>query len=72
MHNAEQAVSAVYELADDEVLISRSDLQGRITYANQTFVDVSGYSLDEIMGEPHSLFRHPSMPKAVLKLMGNH
>ncbi|OWV29207.1 methyl-accepting chemotaxis protein [Halomonas campaniensis] len=67
MHNAEKAVSAVYELADDEVLISRSDLQGRITYANQTFVDVSGYSLDEIMGEPHSLFRHPSMPKAVFK-----
>lgn len=67
MHNAEQAASAVYELADDEVLISRSDLQGRITYANQTFVDVSGYSLDEVMGEPHSLFRHPSMPKAVFK-----
>ena len=67
MHDAEHAASAVYELADDEVLISRSDLQGRITYANQTFVEVSGYSLDEIMGEPHSLFRHPSMPKAVFK-----
>lgn len=67
MHNTEQAANAVYELADDEVLISRSDLQGRITYANQTFVEVSGYSLDEIMGEPHSLFRHPSMPKALFE-----
>jgi aerotaxis receptor len=62
-----QTSSSLYELADDEVLISRSDLQGRITYANQTFVEVSGYTLDEIMGEPHSLFRHPSMPKAVFQ-----
>jgi len=67
MHNAIQAAPTVYEIADDEVLISRSDLQGRITYANQTFVEVSGYTLDEIMGEPHSLFRHSGMPKAVFK-----
>ena len=67
MPQATQATSAVYQIADDEVLISRSDLQGKITYANQTFVEVSGYSLDEMMGEPHSLFRHPSMPKAVFK-----
>jgi len=67
MHNAEQAASAVYELADDEVLISRSDLQGRITYVNQTFVEVSGYSLEEIMGEAHSLFRHPTMPTGVFQ-----
>tara|TARA_R110002049_G_scaffold221298_2_gene392760 strand:+ start:8007 stop:10184 length:2178 start_codon:yes stop_codon:yes gene_type:complete len=72
MRNAKQAISTqatsgLYELADDEVLISRSDLQGRITYANQTFVEVSGYSLATLMGEPHSLFRHPSMPKAVFQ-----
>lgn len=67
MHQATQATSAVYEIAEDEVLISRSDLQGRITYANQTFVDVSGYSLEALMGEPHSLFRHASMPKAVFQ-----
>lgn len=62
-----QATAAVYELADDDVLISRSDLQGRITYVNQTFVDVSGYPLEELMGEPHNLFRHPSMPNAVFQ-----
>ncbi|TVP45011.1 MAG: HAMP domain-containing protein [Halomonas sp.] len=67
MHQATQATSAIYEIADDEVLISRSDLQGRITYANQTLVEVSGYSLDEIMGEPHSLFRHPAMPNGVFQ-----
>lgn len=67
MPQAMQAMSAIYEIADDEVLISRSDRQGRITYANQAFVEVSGYALDEVMGEPHSLFRHPSMPKAVFQ-----
>lgn len=67
MHNAAQIASTAYELAEDDVLISRSDRQGRITYANQTFVEVSGYALDELMGEPHSLFRHPSMPQAVFK-----
>lgn len=67
MHNAAQTASAAYELAEDDVLISRSDRQGRITYANQTFVEVSGYALDELMGEPHSLFRHPSMPQTVFK-----
>lgn len=67
MPQAMKTTSAIYEIADEEVLISRSDHQGRITYANQTFVKVSGYSLDEIMGEPHSLFRHPTMPKAVFQ-----
>ncbi|MCL5425926.1 MAG: methyl-accepting chemotaxis protein [Gammaproteobacteria bacterium] len=67
MPQAMKTTSAIYEIADEEVLISRSDHQGRITYANQTFVEVSGYSLDEIMGEPHSLFRHPTMPKAVFQ-----
>lgn len=62
-----QATAAVYELVDDDVLISRSDLQGRITYVNQTFVDVSGYPMEELMGEPHNLFRHPSMPNAVFQ-----
>tara|TARA_R110002012_G_scaffold61394_2_gene161004 strand:- start:319 stop:2496 length:2178 start_codon:yes stop_codon:yes gene_type:complete len=65
MHNAVPAASAVYELSDDDVLISRSDLQGRITYANQSFVTMSGYSLEAMIGKPHSLFRHPSMPQAV-------
>ncbi|WP_447044832.1 methyl-accepting chemotaxis protein [Vreelandella sp. H-I2] len=62
-----QATADVYELADDDVLISRSDLQGRITYANQTFADVSGYPLEELMGEPHNLLRHPSMPNAIFQ-----
>lgn len=43
-------------------LISTTDLSGRITYANQAFVDVSGYSLEELVGQHHNLVRHPDMP----------
>lgn len=60
---------ATFELADDDVLISRSDRQGRVTYINQKFVDISGYSLSDVMGEPHSLFRAPDMPAHVFENM---
>lgn len=51
----------------DELIVSRTDLQGRITYANETFAAISGYSVDELIGQPHSLVRHPDMPKSIFK-----
>lgn len=47
----------------DVRLISITDVSGRITFANQAFVDISGYSLDELVGRPHNMVRHPDMPK---------
>ena len=52
------------ELPDGTVLVSRTDLAGRITFVNQAFVDISGYSEAELMGAPHNLVRHPHMPPA--------
>ena len=43
-------------------LVSTTDLQGRITYCNPAFIEVSGYSRDELLGQPHNLIRHPDMP----------
>ncbi|WP_163648849.1 PAS domain-containing methyl-accepting chemotaxis protein [Modicisalibacter sp. 'Wilcox'] len=51
-------------LDDDHYLITRTDLKGRITYANQAFIEVSGYERDELIGAPHSIVRHPDMPEA--------
>src|SRR5574343_509333 len=51
-----------YPLAPDVTLVSTTDLQGRITYCNSAFIEVSGYSRDELMGQPHNLIRHPDMP----------
>ncbi|MCV3309846.1 PAS domain-containing protein, partial [Leclercia adecarboxylata] len=53
-----------YPLKDDTTLMSTTDLHSYITQANDTFVQVSGYSLDELVGQPHNLVRHPDMPKA--------
>jgi len=52
------------EVPQHELIISRTDLQGNITYANDTFCEISAYSLDELIGKPHSIVRHPDMPKS--------
>ncbi|HYQ39804.1 MAG TPA: methyl-accepting chemotaxis protein, partial [Pseudomonas sp.] len=52
-----------YKIREDHNLLSRTDLQGNITYAAQAFVEVSGYSRAELLGAPHSIVRHPDMPK---------
>lgn len=54
---------------EDEIIVSKTDLQGRITYANEVFLRVSGYAEDALLGAPHSLIRHPDMPRAVFKLL---
>ncbi len=49
---------------EDELIISRTDLDGFITYANDEFCDISGYELDELIGKPHNIVRHPDMPSS--------
>jgi len=55
------------EVPHDEVITSRTDLDGNITHANELFCEISGYSLEELLGKPHSIVRHPDMPKSVYK-----
>ena len=52
------------EVPQDELIISRTDLSGNITYANETFCEISGYDEDELIGQPHNIVRHPDMPSA--------
>ncbi|SDV46640.1 methyl-accepting chemotaxis protein [Chitinasiproducens palmae] len=52
-------------LREDHFLISRTDLNGRIVFANDAFVAVSGFTRDELIGQPHNLVRHPDMPPPV-------
>lgn len=53
----------------DEVIVSKTDLRGRITYANRVFQRVAGYTETDLMGAPHSIVRHPDMPRCVFKLL---
>jgi len=54
---------------DGSAIISQTDLKGVITYANRAFSEVSGYSVDELVGQPHNIIRHPDMPKVVFEKM---
>jgi PAS domain S-box-containing protein len=54
---------------DDEIIVSKTDLKGRLTYANDVFLRVSRYSAKQILGQPHSIIRHPDMPRCVFKLL---
>ena len=51
----------------DDILVTRTDLKGRITYANEAFVTISGYSREELIGTNHNIVRHPDMPPAAFE-----
>ncbi|HFN4092589.1 TPA: methyl-accepting chemotaxis protein [Enterobacter hormaechei] len=53
-----------YPLDDDTTLMSTTDLHSYMTHTNDTFVQVSGFTLQELLGQPHNIVRHPDMPKA--------
>ncbi len=50
-------------------IVSKTDPKGVITYGNDYFVEVAGYSEAELIGKPHNIIRHPDMPRIVFKLM---
>ncbi len=52
----------------DEIIVSKTDKRGQITYANDVFLRVAGYTAREILDAPHSILRHPDMPRSVFKL----
>lgn len=54
---------------DDDIIVSKTDLKGRLTYANKVFLDISGYSEKEVIGQPHNMIRHPDMPRCIFKLL---
>ncbi|NGM87596.1 PAS domain-containing protein [Parapusillimonas sp. SGNA-6] len=61
VYNVETKVRA------DQYLISKTDKKGKITYANPAFVEISGYTREELIGKPHNLIRHPDMPASAFQ-----
>jgi len=51
-----------YPIDDDTLILSTTDTKGRITYINSTFVEVSGFSEEELIGKAHNIVRHPDVP----------
>jgi PAS domain S-box-containing protein len=56
-----------YPIGDDTLIVSRTDLKGRLTYFNDQFVAAAGFTEAELMGQPHNIIRHPDMPPAAFE-----
>ena len=58
-------------MREEDFIVSKTDLKGRITYANRIFSEFAGYSVKELLGAQHNIVRHPDMPRSVFQLMWN-
>ncbi len=56
-------------MKEEDFIISKTDTSGKITYCNEIFMDMAMMSEEQLLGKPHSIIRHPDMPKAVFKLL---
>lgn len=56
-------------MGEDDIIVSKTDKTGRILYCNRFFMEISGFSEEELLGAPHSIIRHPEMPRAVFQLL---
>lgn len=54
---------------EEDMIVSKTDLKGRLTYVNHEFCRIANYTEAELLGKPHSVIRHPDMPRAVFKLL---
>jgi PAS domain S-box-containing protein len=54
---------------EDEIIVSKTDLKGRLTYVNDIFLRLASYTEQECLGEPHSMIRNPTMPRCIFKLL---
>ena len=66
----EPITSREIPIPSDEMLVSRTDTGGRIQFCNAAFVEVSGFTLEELVGAPHNIVRHPHMPKEAFAASG--
>ena len=55
--------------ATQQVIVSRTDTEGNIVYCNPTFLEINGYKMSEVIRKPHSIIRHPDMPKSMFHVI---
>jgi len=69
MEKMQAEMQAREQILNESTIVSEADLFGTITYVNQKLIDTAKYSREEMIGKPHSIFRHPDMPSEVYKLL---
>lgn len=60
---------AEHEITSVDMIVSKADAEGNITYTNPIFMKISGYSQGELLDKPHAILRHPDMPKVIFKYL---
>ena len=68
-HRARCLTGVERTFPESEIIVTKTDTRGWITYANEVFCQVAGYTEAEALGQPHSIIRHPEMPRCVFKLL---
>ena len=56
-------------MRDDDFIVSKTDSAGRLTYCNRIFIEFSGFTEQELLGQQHNIVRHPDMPRSVFNLL---
>lgn len=56
-------------MRENDFIVSKTDVKGRITYGNEIFIEFSGYSESELLGAQHNIIRHPDMPRGVFQFL---
>ena len=69
LQESEQILSQYKDVVDESAIVSKADSKGLITYVNDAFVKISGYSRDELIGKNHNIVRHPDMSSSVFEDM---
>jgi len=67
MRNNQPVTQLEHKMNKDDILVSRTDLKGRLIYANKAFCDIAGFTMDELQGQPHNIVRHPDMPASAFQ-----
>jgi PAS domain S-box-containing protein len=69
MKNKIEPTSHEKIMRENDFIVSKTDVKGRITYGNEIFIEYSGYSESELLGAQHNIIRHPDMPRGVFKFL---
>lgn len=54
---------------DDDIIVSKTNLKGHLTYTNNVFLDIANFTAAEVLGKPHSIVRNDAMPRCIFKLL---
>ncbi len=60
------------KLKEEDFIVSKTDTKSKILYGNKIFIDISGYTEEELLGKPHNILRHPDMPRCAFKILYEH